>query len=91
MTDKPKLARQMGLLGLIATGVCSMMGVGIYVIPIMIQRNVPGIGSHVLLAYALAIVPAILAAFAYAVLASAMPRAGGSYIYVSRGLNPFLG
>ena len=91
MTDKPRLARQMGLLGLIATGVCSMMGVGIYVIPIMIQRNVPGIGSHVLLAYAFAVVPALLAALAYAILASAMPRAGGSYIYVSRGLNPFLG
>jgi APA family basic amino acid/polyamine antiporter len=68
-----------------------MMGVGIYVIPIMIQRNVPGIGPYVLLAYALAIVPALLAALAYAILASAMPRAGGSYIYVSRGLNPYLG
>jgi amino acid transporter len=68
-----------------------MMGVGIYVIPIMIQRNVPGIGPYVLLSYALAIVPALLAALAYAILASAMPRAGGSYIYVSRGLNPYLG
>ncbi|MEJ2542332.1 MAG: APC family permease, partial [Gemmatimonadota bacterium] len=38
-----------------------------------------------------AAVPALLAALAYAVLASAMPRAGGSYIYASRGLHPYLG
>ena len=28
---------------------------------------------------------------AYAILSSAMPRAGGSYIYTSRGLHPYLG
>ena len=28
---------------------------------------------------------------AYAILASAMPRAGGSYVYASRALNPYLG
>ncbi len=85
------LAREMGLMGLAATGICSMMGAAINVIPIMIQRNVPGIGPYVLAAYAFAAVPAILAALAYAVLASAMPRAGGSYVFASRGLNPYLG
>ena len=68
-----------------------MVGAGIYVVPFMIQRHVPGIGSGVLLAYLLAAVPAILAGLAYAVLASAMPRAGGSYVYASRGLSPYLG
>jgi APA family basic amino acid/polyamine antiporter len=81
----------MGLAGLVATGVCSMVGAGINVIPFMIQRNVPGIGPHVLAAYAFAAVPAVLAGLAYAVLASAMPRAGGSYVYASRGLSPYLG
>ena len=47
-TSTPRLAREMGLLGLTATGVCSMVGAGINVIPFMIQRNVPGIGPHVL-------------------------------------------
>jgi APA family basic amino acid/polyamine antiporter len=88
---EPRLAREMGLAGLTATGVCSMVGAGINVIPFMIQRNVPGIGSYVLEAFALAALPAVLAAIAYAILASAMPRAGGSYVYVSRGLNPYLG
>lgn len=81
----------MGLLGLSATGICSMIGASVYVVPFMIQRNVPGIGPYVLPAFAFAAVPAILAALSYAVLASAMPRAGGSYVYASRGLSPYLG
>jgi amino acid transporter len=81
----------MGLMGLVATGVCSMVGAGINVIPFMIQRHVPGIGPHVLVAFAVAAVPAVLAGLAYATLASAMPRAGGSYVYASRGLSPYLG
>jgi len=85
------LAREMGLLGLAATGICSMLGAAINVIPFMIQRNVPGIGPYVLPAYLFAAVPAIFAALAYATLASAMPRAGGSYVYASRALNPYLG
>ena len=94
LEDRPggaTLAREMGLLGLVATGTCSMIGAGINVIPIMIQRNVPGIGPHVLSAYFLAMIPAILAAFTYAILASGMPRAGGSYVYASRSLHPYLG
>ncbi|RQW03979.1 amino acid permease, partial [candidate division KSB1 bacterium] len=91
-SDKPNgLVRQMGILGLTATGICSMLGAGINVIPFMIQRNVPGIGPFVLPAYLFAALPALLAAMAYAILASAMPRAGGSYIYASRALNPYLG
>lgn len=90
-TDKRKLTRQLGLMALTATGVCSMLGASINVVPFMIQRNVPGIGPYVLYAFALAAVPALLAAFCYGMLASAMPRAGGSYLYASRGLNPYLG
>ncbi|GAB1444778.1 hypothetical protein MASR2M41_04030 [Flammeovirgaceae bacterium] len=68
-----------------------MLGASIYVVPFMIQRNVPGIGPYVLPAFLVAALPAILAALAYSILASAMPRAGGSYIYASRGLHPYLG
>lgn len=90
-STSPKLTRQIGLLALIATGVCSMLGASINVVPFMIQRNVPGIGPYVLPAFAFAAIPAIFAALAYSILASAMPRAGGSYLYASRGLNPYLG
>jgi amino acid transporter len=85
------LTRRLGLMGLAATGICSMLGAAINIVPFMLQRSVPGIGPYVLSAYVFAAVPAILAALAYAILASAMPRAGGSYIYASRGLNPYLG
>ncbi|MEO7510593.1 MAG: APC family permease [Gemmatimonadaceae bacterium] len=93
MSEAPRtgLAREMGLLGLTATGICSMVGAAINILPFMIHRNVPGIGPHVLYAYMFAAVPAIFAGLAYAILASAMPRAGGSYVYASRGLNPYLG
>jgi APA family basic amino acid/polyamine antiporter len=85
------LVREMGLLGLTATGICAMVGAAVNVIPFMIQRQVPGIGANVLPAYLLGAVPAILAGLAYAMLASAMPRAGGSYVFASRALSPYLG
>lgn len=85
------LRRELGLLGLVATGVCAMLGAGVNVVPFMIQRNVPGIGPYVMLAYGLAVFPALLAAFSYAILASAMPRAGGSYVFASRAIHPYLG
>ncbi|MCB0276490.1 MAG: APC family permease [Calditrichaeota bacterium] len=85
------LKRHLGLTSLAATGICSMLGAGINVIPFMIQRSVPGIGPMVLPAFMLAALPAVLAGLAYAILASAMPRAGGSYIYASRSLHPYLG
>ena len=68
-----------------------MLGASVYVVPFMIQRNVPGIGPYVIPAFLFAALPALLAAMAYAILASAMPRAGGSYIFASRGLHPYLG
>lgn len=91
MTPSTTLTRQLGLVGLTATGICSMIGASIYVVPFMIQRNVPGIGPYVLPAFLFAAIPAILAALAYTILSSAMPRAGGSYIYASRSLHPYLG
>ncbi|MFM7090091.1 MAG: amino acid permease, partial [Bacteroidota bacterium] len=85
------LVRHLNLLTLTATGICSMVGASIYVVPVMIQKNVPGIGPDVLPAFLIAAVPALFAALSYAVLASAMPSAGGSYIYASRSLNPYIG
>jgi len=88
---KAQLTRNLSLVGLTATGICSMIGASIYVVPFMIQRNVSGIGPYVLPAFLFAAVPALFAALAYAILATAMPRAGGSYLYASRSLTPYLG
>ena len=91
MEPKPTLVRKMGLITVIATGVSSMVGASINVVPFMIHRSIPDIGPYVLWAFAFAAIPALFAGLAYAILSSAMPRAGGSYLYVSRGLNPYLG
>ena len=88
---QPGLIREMGLVALTATGIASMVGAGINIIPFMIQRNVPGIGPWVLWAFLFAAVPALFAGLAYAILSSAMPRAGGSYVFATRALNPYLG
>lgn len=85
------LRRELGVVALASTGICSMVGAGINIVPFALQRSVPGIGGWVLTAYALAAVPAVLAALCYAMLGSAMPRAGGSYVYASRAIGPYTG
>lgn len=85
------LRRELGVVGLAATGICSMVGAGINIVPFVLQRTVPGVGGWVLTAYAVAAVPAVLAALCYAMLGSAMPRAGGSYVYASRAIGPYAG
>lgn len=62
--NKPRLARRLGLLTLSATGICSMLGASINVVPFMIHRSVEGIGPYVLPAFIFAMVAA-LGAFAY--------------------------
>ncbi|MFQ6081869.1 MAG: APC family permease [Candidatus Aminicenantia bacterium] len=91
MRRKPKLSRELGLLALIATAVCTVIGGGINVLSVMIQRDVPGIAYLVPLAFLFGVIPALFGALNYAILSSAMPRAGGGYMYTSRALNPFLG
>ena len=85
------LKRNLGLTGLIATGISSMIGASIYIVPFQIQKTVPGIGPYVGIAFIVAAIPSLLAAFSYAILSSAMPRAGGTYIYASRSMHPFWG
>jgi APA family basic amino acid/polyamine antiporter len=43
------------------------------------------------IAFIVAAIPSLLAALSYAILSSAMPRAGGTYIYASRSMHPFWG
>ena len=85
------LAREISLLGLVATAFGAMIGIGINILPFMVQRSQAGVGAYVPLAYLVAAIPAGLAALCYALLASAMPRAGGSYVNATRALDPFAG
>jgi len=70
---------------------CAVIGLGISEQTLMIQTQMPGIDSHVPLAFLVGAVPALLVALCYATLASSIPRSGGDYVFVSRGFNPFLG
>ncbi len=88
---RARLRRDLTLVALVATAVCTVIGGGINVLTVEIQENVPGIGGLVPWAFALGVVPALFAALSYGVLASAMPRAGGDYVYISRGLHPLVG
>lgn len=91
MKQSSTLARTISITGLVATGISSMIGASIYIVPFMLQKNVPGIGPYILPAFLAAAVPALFAAICYAILSSAMPRAGGSYVYASRSIQPYWG
>ncbi len=85
------LVRGLGVTALVATAVCTVIGGGINVLSVQVQTMTPGIGGLVPLAFALGAVPAFVTALCYAILATAMPRAGGDYTYISRALHPFVG
>jgi APA family basic amino acid/polyamine antiporter len=85
------LRRELGLLGLVAAAVCTVIGGGINVLSVEVQDKVPGVGGWVPMAFVIGVTPALFTALAYAILASAMPRAGGGYIYASRALHPLPG
>ncbi len=81
---------KMGLLGLIATLVTSVIGGGMFIITINSQKDVY-VGSSIIFSYIIGAIIAFLVALSYANLSSAMPRSGGDYIYVSRMFDPFVG
>ena len=78
-TEKTTFARDLGLFDATMIGVGAMIGAGIFVLT-GIAAGVSGPAS--ILAFALNGVVTLLTAFAYAELASAIPRAGGGYSYV---------
>jgi|GEM_PF-6855427 len=85
------LTRHLGWFDIMAMTVCAVVGMGIFIKTFSVQTTIPGIGSAVPLAFLVGAIPAICTALCYASLASALPRDGGDYIFISRGLNPFFG
>jgi APA family basic amino acid/polyamine antiporter len=67
-----------------------MIGVGIFELPASIFETVPG-PWHALGVWALGGVLALAGAFCFAELASAYPRSGGEYVYLTRGFGPLVG
>jgi len=82
------LERDLGLLSVIAISVGAMVGSGIFILPGIAFKTA---GPTVVVAYLLAGVLVLPAALSKAEMATAMPEAGGTYIYIERGMGPLLG
>ena len=77
--SNPTFARDLGLFDATMIGVGAMIGAGIFVLTGIAAGEA---GPASILAFSLNGVVTLLTAFAYAELASAIPRAGGGYSFV---------
>jgi amino acid transporter/nucleotide-binding universal stress UspA family protein len=85
---QPELSRELGFFALFATATGTMIGAGIFVLPGM-AAEAAGPGAALAFLFAGAI--ALVAALSVSELATAMPKAGGGYYFVSRAMGPLLG
>ena len=87
-TDDAELERTLGLPGGLAIGVGTMIGAGIFVFPGLAagQAGPAAAGS-----FALGGVIALLVALPTSELATAMPKSGGGYYFISRALGTLAG
>jgi len=83
-----ELERDLGLPSVLAISIGAMIGSGIFILPALALEIA---GPAVIFAYALAGVLVIPAALSKSEMATAMPEAGGTYIYIERGMGPLLG
>ncbi|WP_415380711.1 amino acid permease [Halosimplex sp. TS25] len=83
-----ELERDLGLPEVLAISIGAMVGSGIFILPALALEMA---GPAVILAYLLAGVLVLPAALSKAEMATAMPEAGGTYIYIERGMGPMLG
>lgn len=83
-----ELERDLGLLSVMAISIGAMVGSGIFILPALAMEMA---GSAVVLAYLLAGLLVLPAALSKSEMATAMPQAGGTYVYIERSMGPLLG
>jgi len=83
-----ELERDLGLPSVLAISIGAMIGSGIFILPALALGIA---GPMVILAYLLAGLLVVPAALSKSEMATAMPEAGGTYIYIERGMGPLLG
>ncbi|WP_225333445.1 universal stress protein [Halomicrobium urmianum] len=83
-----ELERDLGLPAVIAISIGAMIGSGIFILPGLALKMA---GPAVIVAYLLAGLLVLPAALSKSEMATAMPEAGGTYIYIERGMGPLLG
>ncbi len=82
------LARDLGLYAVFTVSLGAMIGSGIFVLPGLATKVA---GPAVIAAYFLAGLVVLPAALSQSEMATAMPHAGGSYLYVDRAMGPLMG
>ncbi|WP_336364359.1 APC family permease [Halalkalicoccus salilacus] len=88
ITDDAELERTLGLSGGLAIGIGTMIGAGIFVFPgLAAGRAGPAAAGS----FAIGAIIALLVALPASELATAMPKSGGGYYFISRGLGAFAG
>lgn len=88
ITDDAELERTLGLVGGLAIGIGTMIGAGIFVFPGLAGAQV---GTAATASFAVSGVVALLVAVPTSELATAMPKSGGGYYFISRGLGTLAG
>src|SRR3954467_14637352 len=84
------LVRGLGLWAAIAIVIGDTIGTGVFLVASDMARDV-GSSTLVLAAWVLGGFIVLCGAFCYAELGAAFPKAGGPYVYLSRGLGPLWG
>jgi amino acid transporter len=87
---RPDLVRGLSLLSATAIVVGDMIGTGVFLVS-SDMAGVTGSTSRVLAAWVIGGIIVLFGAFCYAELGAAFPKAGGPYVYLSRGLGPLFG
>ncbi|MFC6823523.1 amino acid permease [Halopelagius fulvigenes] len=82
------LERDLGLYSVLAISIGAMVGSGIFILPALAVKIA---GPAVILAYVIAGLLVLPAALSKSEMATAMPEAGGTYLYIERGMGPLLG
>ncbi|GAB3686017.1 APC family permease [Salinarchaeum chitinilyticum] len=87
-TKEGELERTIGLSGGLSIGIGTMIGAGIFVFPGIAAGEA---GPAAAASFAIGAVVALLVALPASELATAMPRSGGGYYFISRGLGTLAG
>jgi len=88
MAEDEELAKDLGLLSALMIGMGTMIGAGIFVLPGVAAQEA---GPIVVVSFVVGGVIAMINALAVSELGTAMPKAGGGYYYINRGLGPLFG
>jgi basic amino acid/polyamine antiporter, APA family len=89
-SERPDLVRGLGLWSATAIVIGDTIGTGIFLVTSDMARAV-GSATLVFVAWIIGGLTVLLGAFCYAELGAAFPKAGGPYVYLSRGLGPVWG